>query len=134
VARVFATFALVSILFLASCAGNGSDSKSDTTTGGGSAAGASGKAGGPTSPKHKRSTLEKTVLAPKPGTPALTGNRKAVYVKAKAACQSRGRRGIAREYRLRTRNATLVARLYAKKAFSAASQGAAFAGCVAGFR
>jgi hypothetical protein len=129
VTRAFAAIALVVTVVLASCGGG--DSKTKTTP----AAGAPGKSGRrAATPKRKRSNLEKSVLGPKPGSPAPTGNRKAAYSKAKAACQARGRRGIARDYGLRTRNATLVARLYSKKAFAPASQGAGFAGCVAGFR
>jgi hypothetical protein len=125
---------MVSALIFAAC-GDGGDSKSDTAPGGGAAAGASGASGHRgAKPKRSRSSLEQTVLAPKPGTPTLAGQRKAAYLKARAACQSRGRRGIARDYGLHTRNATLVARLYSKKAFAPRSQGAGFAGCVAGFR
>jgi hypothetical protein len=131
VARALAAIAVVLTLTIASCGGNGDDSKTEAAT----AAGASGKSSRPAGPaKRKRPSLEKTVLGPKPGTPALAGSRKAVYLKARATCRSRGRRAIASDYGLHTGNAALVARLYAKKAFPGASQGAAFAGCVAGFR
>jgi hypothetical protein len=128
VARALALIVLILALTLGSCGGNGDGSNTDAT----SATGASGKARATT--KHERSSIEKTVLGPKPGTPALAGKRRAVYLKAQTACRSRGRAGIASDYGLHVRNPTLVARLYSIKAFPAVSQGAAFAGCVAGFR
>ena len=133
--RSVAIVVAAAALTLAACGGGDGGSKGRQTPSATSTTSATNtSASQGARPKRKLSSAERTALAPKPGTPRLTGQRQVAYLKARAACGSAGVGGIARRYGLAARNPAIVARLYSHRAFAPPAQGAGFAGCLTGFR
>src|SRR3954454_12593179 len=118
----------------AACGGGGDSGSPPPKAPAGATAASGTGATGIAKRKGRKTSSRPSVLAPKPGLPALSGQQQKSFAKARAACASQGVRGIARRYGSGSRNPVLLARAYAGRAFDPGVQQAAFEGCVAGFR